>query len=857
MTKHIKYFIVLSALLQNLLLAQIKVTSLPQNTNGIFDPLFFDKNEYRNVELLNSGWQVYRENDTEKKTTLSVPAIFEGEESLVFEKKIKFTEQQIQNSQLILGFLGLNYSAEISINGYNIYKHSGGSYPFEVPLPKDILKENSTITVKVGSKLNSENSIPSTQRFLFSSLSDGIFRDVYIKTVSTLYISSNSCTYSFDQSLTKANVNFKIGIDNSSFQKSSQASQSKEIIVRVNIIPGGSATAQAKGDFVQTISSEDSEANIRLELINPQLWSPQTPNFYLCEVSLIDNGQIIDKTVKQISFYQIKKDENNFLLNGTPFVLQGTTYLLDESSLRKMNAYDKIKDDLTLIKNTGFNSVRFSKSYPNPYAIKLCQELGMFALIELPVNSVPEDILVQNDFQLHAAQLLKSVVSNYSEYGNTIIIGAGSSFLPNSEITQNFLSRMGGSIKGKGFYSYASFFGVQTTTINDIDFYGIELYSPLIANVKEDFQKGIDALGKNSIFVSEVTYPNYKGNQSGYLTKFSSDAQAKYFGELIDLTRELKISGFFINSLFDYKGEFASLYGSYSEDGYYKFGILDYARNLNSIGYKVIAAKLGNDAKVTIPIGTRKDDNPIIFIFLSLFLFIIMAVLINTKKKFREDCTRALLRPYNFFADVRDHRIMSGIHTAILLLIQAGSASLLFTILLYYYRTNILLEKFVIAIGHHSILKLVSYLSWNLQSSFVFLFVVFILKFVLIAAVIKFASFFIKTRVEFTSILYTVVWSFLPLILLLPVELVLFKLLSAGAYETAILIFLALYILWILQRIFKGIYVVFDVRPLMVYLYSLAVIALIVGGVLLKYQISSSTYYYIVNSIKQYNSMIF
>lgn len=857
MSKHLKYLIVLSALLQNLLLAQIKVTSLPQNTNGIFDPVFFDSNEFRNVELLNSGWQVYRENDIEKKTTVSVPAIFEGEETLVFEKKIKFTEQQIQNSQLILGFLGLNYSAEISINGYNIYKHSGGSYPFEVPLPKDILKENSTVTVKVSSKLNSENSIPSTQRFLFPSLSGGIFRNVYIKTVSPLHVTSNSYSYSFDQAFTKASINFKIGIENSAFQKSSQISQSKEIIVRINLIPNGSATVQAKGDFVQIISAEDNEANIRLELINPQLWSPQTPNFYLCEVNLISNGEVIDKTVKQISFYQIKKDENNFLLNGIPFVLQGTTYFLDESSLRKMNSYDKIKDDLTLIKNTGFNSVRFSKSYPNPYAVKLCQELGLFALIELPLNSVPEDILGQNDFQLHTVQLLKSAISNYSEYGNTIIIGAGSSLLPNSEITQNFLSQVSGSIKEKGFFTYASFVGVQTTPINDIDFYGIELYSPLIANVKEEFQKGIDALGKNSIFVSEATYPNYKGNQSGYLTKFSSDAQAKYFGELINLTRELKISGFFINSLFDYKGEFASLYGSYSENGFYKFGILDYARNLNSISYKVIAAKLSNDAKVTIPIGTRKDDNPIIFIFLALFLFIVMAVLINTKKKFREDCTRALLRPYNFFADVRDHRIMSGIHTAILLLIQAGSASLLITILLFYYRTNILLEKFVIAIGHHSLLKLISYLAWNLQSCFVFLFALFILKFVLIAAVIKFASFFIKTRVEFPSILYTVVWSFLPLILLLPVELILFKLLINGTYETAILIFLILYFLWILQRIFKGIYVVFDVRPLMVYLYSFAVIVLVVGGILLKYQLTSSTYYYIVNSIKQYNSMIF
>lgn len=857
MTKHLKYLIAFSALLQNLIFAQIKVTSLPQNSNGIFDSVFFDKNEFRNVELINSGWSVYHENDPEKKITVSVPAIFEGEESLVFEKKITLTTSQIQNSQLVLGFLGLNYSAEISINGYNIHKHSGGSYPFELALPKDILKENSTITIKVNSILNSESSIPSAQRFLFSSLSGGIIRNIYIKIVSPLHITYNSYSFSFDQTFSKASVNFKIGIGNSAFQKTSHVSEAKNILVRINLFPKESTLAQSKGEFIQTIYAEDNEVDARLDLTNPLLWSPQTPNYYLCEVSLILDGQVIDKTVKQIAFYQIQKDENNFLLNGKPFTLQGTTYFIDETSLRRMNAYDKLKDDLTLIKNTGFNSVRFSKSYPNPYAIKLCQELGLFALIELPLNSVPEEILAQNDFQLNAVHLMKSLSSNYGEYGNTIIIGAGSSLLPNSEITQNFLSRLCGSIKEKGYSTYASFVGVQTTPINEIDFYGTELYSSLLENSEEELQKGIDAIGKNSIFISEVTYPNYKGNQSGYLTKYSSDAQAKYFGDIINLSGKLKISGFFINTLFDYKGEFASLYGSYSETGFYKFGVLDNSLNLNSIGYKVLSAKLGNDAKVTIPIGTRKDESPIVFILLALFLSILMAVLINTKKKFREDCTRALLRPYNFFADVRDHRIMSGIHTVILMLIQAASASLLITILLYYFRSNILLEKLLIAVGHHSLLKLISYLAWNPQVCLAFFFIVIIIKFILFSVIIKFASFFIKTRVEFSSIFFSVVWSFLPLTLFLPVELILFKLLTNGNFDTLILIGLVLFLFWILQRIFKGIHVVFDVRPLTVYLYSMAVIIFIVGGVLWKYQLTSATFYYITNSIKQYNSMIF
>lgn len=854
MTKILIRLFTLIILLQNLLLAQIKVTSLPQNQRDIFDQVLFDKNDFRNVSLINSDWKVYHESDPEKKVSVSIPAIFEGEESLIFEKQISFTETQIKSSQLVLGFLGINYSAEISINGYNIYKHSGGSYPFELILPKDILKENSVITIKISNKLDSEYSIPSTQRFLFSSLSGGIIRDVYIKTLSSIHITNNSFSYSFDQNLSKAFINFKIGIANSDFKTNSLSS---DVIIRINLFPPGSTSAQAKGDFVQKISQEDNDAECRLEISNPQLWSPQTPINYLCDVSLMRNGQTIDKSIQQIAFYQLKKDETTLTLNGSPFPLQGTTYLFDETSLRKMNAYDKIKDDLTLIKNTGFNAVRFSKQYPNPYAVKLCQELGMFAMIELPINSVPEEILSHKDFQLNAARLTKNFLYSYSEYSNTIIVGVGSSFIPNSEMSSNFISNQANTIKGKGFLSYASFIGTQTTQIKDLDFYGIELYSSPIDETKDQLQKSIDALDKNSIFISEVSYPNYKGNMSGYLTKYSSDAQAKYLGDMIDLSRQLKLSGIIINSLFEYKGEYASLYGGYSENNIYKFGLLDKSRNLNSIGYKVLAAKLSGNSKVTIPIGTRKDDNPIIFIILALLISIIMAVLINTKKKFREDCTRALLRPYNFFADVRDHRIISGVHTAILMLIQAGSVSLLMTILLYFYKSNILLEKIVLSFGHHSLLKFISYLSWNPQVCFAVLFILILIKFALISSVIKFASLFIKTKVEFTSIFYTVVWTFLPFTILLPVELILFKILVNGNFSVIVIIFLILFMLWILQRILKGIYVIFDVRPMKVYIYSFLTIIIVVGGILLKYQLSSSTFYYINNAFKQYNSMIF
>ena len=845
-------------LFSSLTFAQIKVTSLPTNVNGVFDAQFYNQNETRNVTLLNSGWYVYYENDPQKKVETTIPAIFEGEESLVFEKGISFTSDEVKNKQLRLGFLGLNYSAEILVNGYSIYKHPGGSYPFEIVLPNDIIKENAnnTISVKVNRKLNSENTIPVEQRFLFPAYDGGIIRDVYLKSVSLFHFSQVKYDYTLDQNLSKAFLNFKVNVENSAY-KSDQTNTSKEFLVRINLFAKGSATPQAKGDFVQTTNAEIHESNIKLELPNPQLWSPDAPNSYTCEVSLLENGVVVDKTVRQISLYQLKKSESGLLLNGNPFTFKGTTYFLNETTLRKTTSYQKLKDDLSLIKSTGFNSVRFAKCYPNPYALQLCRDMGLFALIELPINSVPEDILSKNDFDLSAEHSLKEFINVYSKYSTAVMFGVGSSFLPNSQTTEDFLGKLGKIIGDNKFLSYASFVGIQKSKIEGIDFIGLELMSVPVSRIKDE----IDSTGGNfadqSLFVSELSYPNYKGGASGYLTKFSTEAQAKYFGDFINFAKDVSLPGFFINSLFEYRGAFPSLYSGYSSDGFYKLGVLDNYRNLNNIAYKVIASKLTTNEKVTIPIGATKDDSPLSFILFALALAIVLAVLINTKKKFREDCTRALLRPYNFFADIRDHRILSGIHTAIMMLIEAGAGSLLFTILLYFLKSNILLDKIFLSFGSATLMKVVSYLAWNPQSCFLILFLVFVVKFALLSLAIKFASFFIKTRVEIFSIFYTVTWSFLPFTLLLPIELVLYKILIAGSINAVIFIFLIIYFLWILQRMLKGIYVIFDVRPSSVYFYFLVVVIVILGGVVLKFQLSHSTLYYISNAIKQYKSMIF
>jgi len=834
--------------------ADIKITSLSSNKNKNFDSILFGASETRNVFLLNDSWKAYHESDPTKKVSISVPAAFEGVDVLVFERNFALTEQQIKNNLIKVGLLGLNNAAEILVNGSNIFIHNGGVTPFEVSLPKDILRSDrdNKLSIRINRKLDSETTIPVKQRFLFPEFAGGVIRDIYLKIVPQLSISKIDYNFSLS-TLSSSKINFNVKIENT--EEKVRINQQTQFIVRVSLrAPSG---LQFQNDYVNTIGSEDNyDARFQFELLNPVFWSPESPNVYQCEVSIVKDGIIVDKQIQLISIYQLKKTSTSLMLNGNQIALNATTYFLNETIQRDKNIYEKLREELSFIKQTGFNSVRFAKSYPHPYALKVCQELGLFAIIEMPINSIPEHFLEQNEYKLKLAGLTKEFLSGYLDYSSAIIMGVGSGFLPNSEITESYISRVAAEIKKKNILNFVSFVGIQKNKIENVDLYGLEIFSVNKDKLQEALTEQISMLGNSSVFISELTYPNFKGNSSGYLVKNSREAQAKYFEEIINLTRVNKLSGFVINSLFGYKGAFPSIIMGFESNNKYGLNVINHGGNTNFISYKIIQSKLISGSKVTIPIGTRKEDKTIVFIVIALILSIIMAVLINTKKKFREDATRALLRPYNFFADIRDHRILSGIHSSILMLILAASAALLITIILHYLRNDILLEKLVLAFASTRMMYAISYLAWNPQICFAVIFIFAVIKIVVLSLIIKFASLFIKTKVPLSNIYFMVIWALLPLSLFLPVELVLYKILMYETFNLVITVMLVLFFLWLFFRLLKGVYVIFDVRPSLVFIYSFIFLFVLLGGILLKYQLTHSIVYYLSNSLKQYSSML-
>lgn len=839
--------------------AQLKVKEADRDYLTSADSIYLNINRPNKTIDLSDNWSIYIDKSGDRVNGIKVPAVFEGEDVLHFERSFRLTKEQIENNNIRLCFNGISHSAEIFVNNVLVNKTIGGEYPFYIDLAKDLLKYSSSnrIIVKVSNVLDAENTIPVKSRFLFPKQLGGISRSVYIKLTSLVNITDVKAQYTLSNDLNRGKIKFTINVDKKRTKDKSRDFKSlypNSFTYDISVINSKdrSQIASYRGNF--NISNSDiTTSEIYVDVANPKLWSFNTPENYIYDIKLYYDDILLDRTRNLISFYSLKFDNNKITLNNSNQVLRGTTYYTNTYSKANLISLYGIERDLKIIKDMGFNVVRFAREIPHPYALYMCEKLGLLAFIEVPINSIPEDLLNEPNFKSFTEENLNLYINNFAKYSAVAAIGIGSSFLPDNEIAANFISRLASIINSKsGKYSYASFVSFPTIKINGLDLYGVELYSKNVSEKFEQYSIAAKEIGASKLFISEVTYPTFVGSSNGYLTPFSLEAQANFFQELLDFAKNNDIDNLFINSAFDYTGALSGFYAGYDENNVYRLGIVGIDRNVNRLSYKVLKSKLFDSEKVTIPIGKKLDDTPFFFIISSIIISVIMALFINTRRKFREDATRALVRPYNFFADIRDHRLLSGWHANILLIILSATHSLLLTNLLYSLRGNILLEKVVNGLGVTWISSTVSYLAWNPVPSFIYLFFFSAFLFLAFTIIIKWCAFFAKIRVFLTNVYYVVIWSFLPLVLLLPVELVLYKIISMNVANILVYIVLALFALWLIQRLIKGIYVIFDAKPVNVYAWSIFVIAVIISSVLIYLQISNAAIDYIKISLSQF-----
>lgn len=142
---------------------------------------------------------------------------------------------------------------------------------------------------------------------------------------------------------------------------------------------------------------------------NPIKWNAENPVLYTLVLSLADrDGKLVEARSCKVGFRDVRLRGQELLINGVPVKLYGVNRHDHNPYTGKTVTRENMEEDIRLMKQYNFNSVRTSH-YPNdPYLYELCDKYGLYVIDEANIETHEVGGRLSND-PLWAAAFLERV----------------------------------------------------------------------------------------------------------------------------------------------------------------------------------------------------------------------------------------------------------------------------------------------------------------------------------------------------------------------------------------------------------------------------------------------------------------
>lgn len=122
---------------------------------------------------------------------------------------------------------------------------------------------------------------------------------------------------------------------------------------------------------------------ISMTVPEPRLWSPEEPNLYYLETTLLEGGQVWDREVTEFGFRWFSFDRTGFHLNGRNVKLRGVCLHSNHGALGGAAHEDAMARQLEILKDMGVNAIRTSHNPPAQPFVGLCARMGFLVLEDI------------------------------------------------------------------------------------------------------------------------------------------------------------------------------------------------------------------------------------------------------------------------------------------------------------------------------------------------------------------------------------------------------------------------------------------------------------------------------------------
>lgn len=141
-------------------------------------------------------------------------------------------------------------------------------------------------------------------------------------------------------------------------------------------------------------------AKLKAEVVNPRLWSAESPYLYTLTLTLKNaEGATIEAVRSKVGFRTVGIADSQLWVNGRSIKLRGVNRHDQSSTGGRTVTRAEMLQDVLMMKRFNFNAVRTSH-YPNdPYFLDLCDRYGLYVVDEANLETHAIGGQLSNDLQ--------------------------------------------------------------------------------------------------------------------------------------------------------------------------------------------------------------------------------------------------------------------------------------------------------------------------------------------------------------------------------------------------------------------------------------------------------------------------
>jgi beta-galactosidase len=780
--------------------------------------------------------------DGESWTTITVPCALDFQGKYILKKSFLLSPMQRKGFRWKFVALGINYQCDIHVNDQFVTHYVGGYTTCSVVIPEYSLKDGENVIRVTGSNVLGPRETSPTTLTTFSVRNyGGIYRNAALVGLPAIAISDIDASAVATSSGASAKLAVQITagrlsgsvVPDSLLRATPQARI--PVTVRAEIID--KTTGLVVANATSTATVEDFRAktvSFDIPIPSPRYWSCTSPVLYTARCVLSHDTTPGDEYSVSFGIRTFAASQDGFTLNGSPLELKGAVYMEDRRVEGGALSVQSLEQDIQLLKTLGANAVRTLQP-ASPLFLSFCDEYGLLVFEQLPTVNVPPTIVASPSYISVCKNYLQAMILRDRNHPCVVAWGIGSRLdVARSGEYVDQLSTLASSLDERPIFASAPL--LRPPRVKGWWFaetFGDDI--PDIAGAVRSWRAAQPDMPVVLAGYGRVVHPD---NNNGYSDPLSIQAQARYLLTTHTTLTQESAGGGFVQSFADWRSDRPSILMAEADPFTNFAGLVSYGREERRLSYDVVKAMFTGDKIPTLIVGEDTASAPITYIIVGLVFLLLLVYLANNSRRFRENFSRAIFRPFNFFADVRDQRILSTVQTTILGVITAGTFAIFVSSICYFLRSSVSFDELLNILLPWDPLKYrMAQLVWSPTACSIVLTVVFFVALVMLTGTIRFFAIFVRPRIFFGDAYAIVLWAALPTVALIPIAMILYRVMAFGPYVLTSVVLGSGVLLWVSFRVLRGVSVVFDIPFRRVY--SAALIVLGGAGAAMIYALDS------------------